>query len=417
MKIIQIVCLSVALTFTFSVKAEGIIFRRVSNWNHLLKEAKEKNMYIFVDCYATWCLPCKKMDKEVFSQNSVGNFVNQRFICIKLQMDTTDSDSQEIKKSYELSHFIMTKYSSNMYPDYMVFDTSGKLIHRFIGSMKANDFLMNIENALEKNKQSLDPEQEYHRLQKKLTVNPDNLELLKSLTYLALTYHDLAMASNYSKRYLSLQHYVLSKKNMKFIFETVQNTSDTGFSIMIKHLEEFKTEFGEEPFYAGLQIKICMDEVLPKVSIGQTKKQWDSIEINLQEKYPNAVAATAVAQAKYFYYSFNKDWMSFALAIDEYAGMPYSLAIKLDDFAKAILLQCSDSLIINHALGWSRASFQKDQNPLYLSTYAQLLYKTGFQKEALKYQINAMKLAQKQNLSRGWGVGLKEKMTKGESLF
>lgn len=51
---------------------EGIKFEESLNWKQVLQRAKEGNRYIFVDCYATWCGPCKEMDKTVYSNEKVG---------------------------------------------------------------------------------------------------------------------------------------------------------------------------------------------------------------------------------------------------------------------------------------------------------------------------------------------------------
>ncbi len=81
------------------------------------------------------------MNRDVFSQKVVGDYVNQRFISIKLQMDTTENDARDIRRYYNLSHSFLTKYSSYSYPDYLIFNTDGILVHRFTGSMAVNDFL------------------------------------------------------------------------------------------------------------------------------------------------------------------------------------------------------------------------------------------------------------------------------------
>ena len=44
---------------------KGIHFVNGLSWQEVLQKAKAENKYIFVDCYATWCGPCKAMDKEV----------------------------------------------------------------------------------------------------------------------------------------------------------------------------------------------------------------------------------------------------------------------------------------------------------------------------------------------------------------
>jgi len=40
----------------------GVEFDRDLTWQQVKLKAKAENKYIFMDCYATWCGPCKKME-------------------------------------------------------------------------------------------------------------------------------------------------------------------------------------------------------------------------------------------------------------------------------------------------------------------------------------------------------------------
>jgi thiol:disulfide interchange protein len=40
-----------------------------------------------MDAYASWCGPCKKMDKMVFTQAEVGEVYNSTFINTKFDME------------------------------------------------------------------------------------------------------------------------------------------------------------------------------------------------------------------------------------------------------------------------------------------------------------------------------------------
>src|SRR5688572_25831264 len=61
----------------------GIKWVENLSWQQVRENAKRENKYIFVDCYTTWCAPCKKMDKDVFSNKDVGEFINEKFIAVK----------------------------------------------------------------------------------------------------------------------------------------------------------------------------------------------------------------------------------------------------------------------------------------------------------------------------------------------
>ena len=57
------------------------------SWDEALEKAKEENKLIFLDAYATWCGPCKRMAKNVFTDAEVGEFFNANFINFKMDME------------------------------------------------------------------------------------------------------------------------------------------------------------------------------------------------------------------------------------------------------------------------------------------------------------------------------------------
>ena len=68
-------------------------------FNEALVKAKQENKVLFVDFYAVWCVPCKKMAKTVFTQEEVGKFFNEHFVSI--QLDAEKGDNVNIAKSYK----------------------------------------------------------------------------------------------------------------------------------------------------------------------------------------------------------------------------------------------------------------------------------------------------------------------------
>ena len=75
----------------------GIQFQTGLSWQEILTKAKVEHKPIFVDGYATWCEPCKEMDRNVYTSDKVAAFFNAHFISIKVQMDKTPRDSDEVK--------------------------------------------------------------------------------------------------------------------------------------------------------------------------------------------------------------------------------------------------------------------------------------------------------------------------------
>ena len=77
-------------TSFFQLKAQGIEFFK-GTWEEALAEASAKEKLIFVDAYAVWCGPCKRMAKNVFTQDKVGEFFNKNFVNMKIDMEKKHS--------------------------------------------------------------------------------------------------------------------------------------------------------------------------------------------------------------------------------------------------------------------------------------------------------------------------------------
>ena len=75
----------------------GIHFEQGLSWHEIKSKAKAEGKPIFMDFYATWCGPCKFISQNIFTQKAVGDFMNENFINVAVQMDQTAKDNEEIK--------------------------------------------------------------------------------------------------------------------------------------------------------------------------------------------------------------------------------------------------------------------------------------------------------------------------------
>ena len=61
------------------------------DYTQALEKAKSGPKLIFVDLYADWCVPCRIMDANVYSDPTVAAILNTRFYAVKLDADSQDS--------------------------------------------------------------------------------------------------------------------------------------------------------------------------------------------------------------------------------------------------------------------------------------------------------------------------------------
>lgn len=118
-------------------KPEGLSFFDGS-LDAVMEEARKTGKPIMIDVYTTWCPPCKKMDKEVFSLPEIGEKFTASFVCYKA--DAEKGDGIRIKKKYEVAS----------YPTYLFINEDGILLHKAVGYHPPAAFLQVADEAVKK---------------------------------------------------------------------------------------------------------------------------------------------------------------------------------------------------------------------------------------------------------------------------
>ena len=104
------------------------------DFDKALAKAREAKRNLFVDCYTTWCGPCKMMDREVFTNDAVADYFNATFVNVKLDMER---EGRELNK----------KYSISGYPTFLLLDGEGNLVHKMAGYYNPENFLRAVKLA------------------------------------------------------------------------------------------------------------------------------------------------------------------------------------------------------------------------------------------------------------------------------
>jgi len=405
----RIINLSVLLAVMLSApkaQAQGIQFRETSSWANTLSEAKRENKYLFVDAYATWCAPCKEMDKNIYPLPTIGDAMNSKFISVKVQIDQTKNDNDHISAWYEDAQKLKDKYEINTLPTYLFLSPQGELIGRESGAKNEADFLSLIRDIT-------DPARQYQSMAGKyqqgvLAINsyPDLVRQARGLKQDSMA---ISVARNYMISYLEkLPEDQLYQPNpLRFYIENNGsiNSNMKVFRFLLNHPAKFDSITNDK--YAALITNYVINKeaidpfLYPNHKLADDEPDWSVMETSIRTGFNNTLAKKISLEARLRWLSGHKRWEEYSkvlvIRVEEYgpfSGMGITDAgFNLNDHAWDLFQHSNDKNTLKQALIWSDRALALNNTPNWLDTKANLLYKLGKNREAIALEIKIINLA------------------------
>ncbi|HWW43036.1 thioredoxin family protein [Pedobacter sp.] len=406
----KLVLLLLVLPFIGIAQEKGTHFEHGATWQQVKEKAKKENKYLLVDCFTTWCGPCKYMSSTIFPQEKVGAFFNKNFVNVKVQFDKTNGDSEEVKSWYADADAINKAYKIQAYPTFLIFSPNGELVHRIVGGGEADQFIAKAEKALH-------PETQYYTLLKKYETGSKTPETLKQLAFAAEEAYDKENAGKLAAAYLDTQKDLYTKENLEFLSKFTDNSKSKGFQLLLKDPKKVDAVLGKGKANAVLGGIILQEEVYRYLR--NPKANLDSLIAVAKTKYPTVDMGQQTDLLRVQFYQNTGNWSKFQAAVLAYMGKygKETNGQMLNSFAWTIFENCKDPECVAQALAWSKRSVDETQSkePAFLDTYANLLYRTGKKDEAIAVQQKAIALVPEKE--KGTYQTTLDKMQKGEKTW
>jgi thioredoxin-related protein len=146
MRFKNIIAVLALMLVSAGLSAQGIAFLpEGATFSQAVEFAQRDGRMIFLDCYTSWCGPCKMMARDIFPQKEVGDFMNPQFVCIKIDMEK--GEGPELAKKLDITS----------YPTFVIFTSEGNEIGRWAGGADAAGFLQKVKaNSIDKGTGTMD---------------------------------------------------------------------------------------------------------------------------------------------------------------------------------------------------------------------------------------------------------------------
>lgn len=260
---------------------------RSLTYEEAIATAKAEQKLVFMDFYTAWCGPCKMMMRDVFPQKKVGDYLNARFVCIKLDAE---------KEGRELAR----RYKVKAYPTFVGVDVTGKEVMRRVGMAMADDFINLIEQQINVDKT---PE----RLVERYAAGERSADLISSYAALKMTQYRESRGKEEQKRqeaYDMVRNYFrqlddmarLDPANLFMYLNYTESPADEMARYMIAHRDEFSREVKDEVFrYIGelydrqIENWLVCEQPYDEETYQEVCRGMDKLALNRDGKYTAAL--------------------------------------------------------------------------------------------------------------------------------
>lgn len=439
-----LICLTVSLLASIQTFSQGIIFRQ-DDWQNVLMQAKAQKKLIFVDIYTTWCGPCKEMDKKTFTESSVGDKFNARFINYKV----------DAEKGFGIT--LAKRYNVTSYPTCLFVDPSENLIYKQEGLLRAPDLVKEADMVLN-NQANAKPLYTLDKLYENGRRDTEFLNEYISVRSLFSGIDNRDLVEDYVKSLSPIQY--SADKTLRVIVNNDFKIDGKAFDLLLKFREKAESLFEGGVEKVNRAFSQSINEVFDVALKTKNQALFDKALAANLKALPNT-ADRVNDKNKLAFYLAMKDVNKFSEAAEQYLDQyvmfvqiesirkqdlweyekimqNYKLGIRdsvgagaalyqnlkanakntmarltaaeLNEVVKAFYDQVEDKAKLKKATEWAKRSLELVETPDAYHFYAQLMLKLGDKQMAMDIEQKAYDIAIREKLDTQKFTAALEKM-------
>ncbi|SIQ77972.1 thioredoxin family protein [Chryseobacterium sp. RU33C] len=358
---------------------EAIQFQELPYKDIIAKAKKEKKL-VFIDAYASWCGPCKMMEKNVFTQKSVSDYYNTNFINARFDMEKGEGRD------------IASKFGVRSYPTYLFLNGEGELVSRNTGYMEESLFVAMAQDINS-------PGNKKGSLKDRFAGGEKDPEFLINIMKLNAN-SDYEFAKKASERYFQNKKKTeeLTKDEIGFLLYFVKSSEDTNYNVFASRKAEIIKYLPEET-YNEFDAQLKLGKIVEQSIDDKNKKINDDYFMKAAEPLVGKEAAVKkLNQTKLSYYEQNSNFPEYEKAALEYyknsdAFDPNELLRAAWIFADHVKTPSS----LKKATEWAEKSVMRSETSENTYILARLYHLTGNKEMAKNYAEMSKNMAVQSN--------------------
>lgn len=345
-----------------AIKFEDLPFK------DLIAKAKKEKKIVFLDAYASWCGPCKMMERNVFTQKSVGDYFNANFVNARFDMEKGEGRD------------IAVKYGVRSYPTYLFLNGDGELVSQNFGYMEGSMFLRMAQDVNSPNNKKGSLKERFAKGEK----DPDFLINIMKLN----SSSDFNFAKQASERYFENKKATeeFSKDDVGLLLFFLKSTEDKNYKVFADRKAEI-IKFLPEETYKEFDNQIKLGKIVEQSIDQQNKKINDDYFMkNAEPLVGKHDAEVKLNQMKLGYYEQNSNFPEYEKAALAYyrnseAFEPNELLKAAWVFAEHVKTPSS----LKKAAEWAEKSVMRGESSENTYILAKLYFLTGNKEMAKTY--------------------------------
>ncbi|WBV61415.1 thioredoxin family protein [Chryseobacterium camelliae] len=363
--------------FTFA--QDGIQFQEIP-FKDLVAKAKKEKKLVFIDAYASWCGPCKMMEKNVFVQKSVGDFFNKNFVNARIDMEKGEGRE------------IAVKFGVRSYPTYLFLNGEGELVSQNYGYMEAGMFLLMAQDISS-------PNNAKGSLKERFAKGEKDPEFLINIIKLNST-SDFDFAKKASERYFENKNKAeeLTKDDIGYLLYFLKSPEDPNYKVFVSRKSEI-IKFLPEKMYSDFDHQLVLSKVVAQSIDEKNKRINDDYFMKTAEPLVGKEEAkTKLNQTKLAYYEQNANFPEYEKTALEYYK-------KTDSFEPNELLKAAwifsehvkTASSLKKAAEWAEQSVMRGETSENTYILAKIYFLTGNKENAKNFAEMSRNIAVQNN--------------------